>query len=391
MPRTPKNRSTLPAVCWDKAAVPLGLYIHVPFCVRKCPYCDFYSVARPDEEAVQAYVDAVVRELEAWAARLAPCRADTLYFGGGTPSLLTGAQIAQIIEAAAHGFGLNDAEITLEANPAEELDERLYAFAAAGGNRVSLGMQSAHDGELALLGRRHDAAAVWRAAEAVDRAGIDNFSLDAMLGLPGQNEAAVVQTVAAAAAVGAAHVSAYLLSIEPGTPFDARRAALGLPNEEQTVRLYEAVADALTARGYRHYEISNFARPGRESRHNLKYWSALPYLGVGPGAHSFVGGQRFAYARDWQAFVQGAQPVTSAPNASWADGSEEEYVLLRLRLAEGVVEEEFTARFGHTLPEDYRRQAAALPAGLAVVDNRGIRLTRRGWLVSNTVIAHILG
>ncbi len=377
--------------------MPIGLYIHVPFCVSKCPYCDFYSLPGLTEERADAYTAAVLRSLDEWAGRLdGKAAADTLYFGGGTPSLLGGERLARIIEAARRRFGLNRAEITLEANPADGLDETFRAFAAAGGNRVSLGMQSASADELRSLGRRHHPADVEKAVSAARQAGIGNLSLDLMLGLERQSVASVVASVQEAARLGAEHISAYLLKIEEGTPYAAKRDSLVLPDDDQTAELYLAACEALELAGYRQYEISNFARPGRESRHNLKYWNLDPYLGIGPSAHSFLNGQRFAYARDLAAFLHGngaesERPANDTPADAIAEGSEEEYVLLRLRLAEGLTEEGFRQKFGRPLPAVYRQRAAALPTQLVEADGSGIRLTRLGFLLSNALIARLIG
>lgn len=368
---------------------PIGLYIHVPFCLSKCPYCDFYSYAASNE-AMDAYTAAVERALADWAARIG-VPADTLYIGGGTPSLLGGARLARLVEAARRGFGLRDAEITLEANPADDLDETLRAFAAAGGSRLSLGMQSADPDELRLLGRRHTTADVERAVRDAVRAGLDNLSLDMMLGLPGQRPETVERSVAVCRELGASHVSAYLLKIEPGTPFAARE--LCLPDEDGAADLYLAAAGALEARGYAQYEISNFSRPGRESRHNLKYWDLQPYLGIGPAAHSLLSGRRFAYPRDTAAFLRGEPPVSEQPagrEAAIRENSPEEYLMLRLRLTAGLRADGFAARFGFPLPARWRQRAARLPAALVTADAEGIRLTREGFLVSNAVIARLL-
>lgn len=365
----------------------IGLYIHVPFCVSKCPYCDFYSLAA-DETAMDAYTAAAVRAVEDWGRRLHE-RADTLYFGGGTPSLLGPSRLTRLIEAAAAAFGLQGAEITLEANPADELAELFSAFAAAGGNRLSVGMQAADDGTLRRLGRRHTAAQTIRTAEDARRAGINNLSLDLMLAVPGQTVDDIERATGVLDAVGATHASAYLLKREPDTPF-GRHPPAGLPDDDAAAALYLAACEALERRGYKQYEISNFAREGCQSRHNLKYWNSDPYLGIGPSAHSFVAGRRFAYPRSLAAFLAGEEPLPEDPDDPIADAGPEEYALLRLRLTEGLTEAGYRERFGAPLPAEWRRRAAALPPGLVLCDSDGIRLTRRGFLVSNAVLASLL-
>lgn len=362
----------------------VGIYIHVPFCISKCPYCDFYSLA-VDEETMDRYTEAVRRQLRRYEGRFT---ADTLYFGGGTPSLLGGARLAAIVREATRLFGLSDAEITMEANPADDLTETFAAFAAAGGNRVSLGLQAADDGALQWLGRRHTVAQVEAAVTAARRAGIDNLSLDLMLGLEAQTAPQVRHSVAACAEMGASHMSAYLLKIEENTPF-ARRE-LSLPDEETTAELYETACDALDAQGYRQYEISNFARNGRVSRHNLKYWNCDPTVGIGPAAHSFFGGRRLSMPRDLSAFLQGRQPSPEPDDDAIGDNTLTEYAMLRLRLTEGLTEEGCRARFGVGIPTEWRRRAARLPQDKIVCDDAGIRLTRQGFLLSNALLAAIL-
>ncbi len=366
---------------------PIGLYVHVPFCLSKCPYCDFYSLARPTEEQLDAYAARVCAALDEWAARLPDTTADTLYFGGGTPALLGGERLALVIDRARARFGLADAEITLEANPADDLHDTLAAFAAAGGNRLSLGMQSACAEELAILGRRHTPTDVERTVVDARAVGIENISLDMMLGISGQTEASAHHSARVAAALGASHVSAYLLKVEPNTPYG--RCTPPLPDEDVTADLYLAAMDELDTLGYQQYEISNTALEGRESRHNLKYWLSEPYLGIGPAASSCLGGRRFAYPRDLAGFMNGSEPVDE-PSASIAVGSPTEYALLRLRLTEGIDAADYAARFGEPISSAWRERAASLPPTLVTQDAAGIRLTREGFLLSNTLLTHIL-
>lgn len=369
----------------------IGLYIHIPFCVSKCPYCDFHSAALGTplqaQTALDAYTDGLLRSLHTWSQRL-PVTADTLYFGGGTPSLMGGERLARVIAEAQHLFGLRDAEITMEANPADNLADTFSAFAAAGGNRLSLGMQSAIPSELSLLGRRHTPADVARTVADARRAGIENISLDVMLGIGGQTVDTACQSVDTAAELGATHLSAYLLKIEPGTPYGA--CPPDLPTEDESVDLYHAAFERMERHGYCQYEISNAALPGRESRHNLKYWLSQPYLGIGPAASSCIGGHRFTYPRDTAYFLGGGDPVED-PCDGAPVGSPEEYALLRLRLREGLTATDFAARFGRTLPADWLENAFRLPTSLVEADGETIRLTREGFLLSNTLISHIIG
>lgn len=368
----------------------IGLYIHIPFCVSKCPYCDFHSAALGTplqaQTALDAYTDALLRSLNVWAQRFS-VTADTLYFGGGTPSLMGGERLARVIAETQRLFGLQDAEITLEANPADNLADTFAAFSAAGGNRLSLGMQSAIPAELQLLGRRHTPADVARTVADARRAGVDNISLDVMLGIGGQTVATACESVDVAASLGATHLSAYLLKIEPNTPYGA--CPPDLPTEDESVDLYLAAFERMDSHGYRQYEISNVAKAGRESRHNLKYWQSKPYLGIGPAASSCVGGKRFTYPRDTAAFLAGNEPAED-PCDGAPVGSVEEYALLRLRLTEGLSAADFAARFGTSLPTEWVKNASALPTSMVVADTDGIRLTRDGFLLSNTLISRII-
>ena len=365
----------------------IGLYLHTPFCVSKCPYCDFYSAPPTSDAALDAYVAALLTAM-ARAGEETPLQANTLYFGGGTPSLLGGERLAALIRRADRCFGLlsHTPEITLEANPADNLADTLAAFAAAGGNRLSLGMQSIHPAELAVLGRRHTPADVARTVADAHRAGITNISLDVMLGISGQTMESALQSVERAAELGATHISAYMLKIEPDTPYGHRPPPL--PDEDLTAEMYLAVMERLDALGYAQYEISNTARAGFASRHNLKYWDSCPYLGLGPAASSCMGGRRFTYPRDTARFMAGGAPVED-PVADPPVGSPEEYALLRLRLTDGLSASDFTARFGTPLPAQWLQRAAALPRNLVVADGEGIRLTREGFLLSNTLTTHI--
>jgi oxygen-independent coproporphyrinogen-3 oxidase len=313
--------------------------------------------------------------------------ADTLYFGGGTPSLLGGNRLAALIDGARRQFGLPNAEITLEANPADGLYDTVAAFVAAGGNRVSMGVQAVGDRQLQQLGRRHTVAQVDTAVSDVHRAGVPNLSLDLMLGTPEQTETDVQHAVRRFADWGATHLSAYLLKLEPNTPFG--RTPPVIPDEDESATLYLTLCEAAETVGYRQYEISNFAKTGYESRHNLKYWRGEPYLGFGPAAHSFFDGKRFYYPRSLTDFVNGCAPLAEE-NDTIESGTADEYAMLWLRLREGVTEQDFTARFGTSIPDEWRARAGALPPHLVTVDDEGIRFSREGFLLSDPLIARIL-
>ena len=278
---------------------PLALYLHIPFCKSKCLYCDFYSLSR-GEETMDRYCAALSRHLAAWAPQAAGYTVDTVYFGGGTPSYLGHARLASLLETVFRHYRVDPgAEITLEANP-DSVGGRGSAAAlrAAGFNRVSLGLQSADDGELRAVGRVHTFAQAAQAMEDLRAGGFDNLSLDLIYGLPGQDLAGWGRTLEQTADLGPDHLSCYGLKVEEGTPLWRMRDSLDLPDDDLQADMYLDTVERLARRGYRQYEISNFARPGRESRHNLKYWQLAPYAGFGPGAHSDFGGERYACVRD---------------------------------------------------------------------------------------------
>lgn len=367
----------------------LGLYLHVPFCASKCPYCDFYSLSGQTDEDKDRYVQAMLASLHHWSAKL-NTTADTVYLGGGTPSLLGTHRLAALLTAARDAFHVPDnAEITMEANPGDDLGELLAAFAAVGGNRLSLGVQSVNDSHLRTLGRRHTVSDVDVAVNAAHHAGIQNLSFDLMLGTSGQTNADIRTAALRFAEWGACHVSAYLLKIENGTPY--ADSPPSLPDEDEAAALYLEAVAALGEQGYAQYEISNFAHPGFESRHNLKYWNSEPYLGIGPAAHSFLDGKRLYYPRSLPAFLAGCEPLPEAPDDTVIpENSPEEFAMLRLRLTEGLTENGYRARFGTSIPRAWREKAVALPPHLVITDDSGIRLTPDGFLVSDAILAQIL-
>ena len=359
----------------------LGLYFHIPFCASKCGYCDFYSF--PGTQAqMEEYTAALCEKITAFPAE----PVDTVYFGGGTPSLLGGARLAKILRAARVHFALTpDAEITAECNP-DSMDETLlYALREAGFNRLSIGVQSAHEDELRLLGRRHTFPQARAAVELAQACGFDNLALDLMYALPDQTTERVLQSVDALLELGPAHLSCYGLTLEEGTPLC--RARLEQPGEDAQAEMYLAICERLAAAGFEHYEISNFCRPGRRARHNAKYWDLSEYLGIGAAAHSYYRGRRFEYPRDAAAFVRGEPPVPE--EAVEGFDARAEYLMLRLRTSDGVSREEYTRRFGDFAPVE-RTLARLQSEGMTICGVAGCRLTERGFLVSNAIISLLL-
>ena len=346
------------------AAKPLGLYVHIPFCRQKCSYCDFYSLPH-SEEKMDAYTAALVRHLEEVAPQAAAHVVDTVYIGGGTPTYLGAARLKTILTAIRKRYRLShDAEITVEANPDSACDVKaLRTLHRAGVNRVSLGVQSADDALLRRIGRIHTFDQVKQAAQAIRKAGIRNLSMDLIYGLPGQTLDQWLDTLAEVLALDPQHISCYGLKLEEGTPLYLRREQETFPDDDQQAEMYLSAVDTLAQHGYEQYEISNFARPGFASRHNLKYWHMDEYAGFGPGAHSDMGGVRFAYIRDIDRYISG-QLVLSESETGETLARDFEYVMLSLRTAEGIdrayFERTYRQRFapwtrcsGSTRPPDW--------------------------------------
>ena len=364
-----------------------GVYIHVPFCDGKCPYCDFYSL-RGTDDLMDRYVAALKKTLFQWTEQHGREQADTVYFGGGTPSLLGAERLAALLTAVQNCFDLaGDAEITLEANPVS-VDETFFrAVRGAGFNRLSMGMQSGNEDELRFLGRKHTLQDVETAVQGARKAGFDNLSLDLMLGLPGGNEEKLKNSIDFADRLGADHISAYLLKIEPGTPFAAQK--ITVPEDDEAADQYLFCVNELGKLGYSQYEISNFAKPGRESRHNLVYWHGEEYLGFGPGAHSFYQGKRFFYPRDLEGFLAGNPPRDDGEGGSFS-----EYAMLNLRLTEGLQREKCIAKFGSSgqaLFDQILKNTKKCPPGLVRADSDSISFTPEGFLVSNALLLQLLG
>lgn len=360
-----------------------GIYIHIPFCRSKCPYCDFYSF-KGEKEQKDGYLKAVLCHLKEYENKVK--QVDTVYFGGGTPSVFGGERLRAIIEYIKEHFSLEDAEITVECNPSSVTEELMENLAKAGVNRISMGMQSAVDSERKALGRLSGTLDVKNALRTVKNAGIDNISLDIMLGVPGQTMESLDESLDFLFSADIRHISAYMLKIEEGTPFAKAEKSLALPDEDEVCDMYLHTVKRLSEKGFEQYEVSNFALKGFESRHNLKYWKCEEYIGIGPSAHSFYEGRRFYYERDFQSFVTGAVPTDDGEG-----GSEEEYIMLALRLKEGLSDKKFRERYGKSLPESISQKAENFSKqGLLTVNDGTVSLTAEGFLVSNYIIGELL-
>ena len=373
---------------------PLGLYIHIPFCKQKCTYCDFYSL--PGAEArMEDYTEALCAHLAELAPYAAGYLADTVYFGGGTPSYLGEKQLVRILKTILKKYHVTkDAEITLEANPAAAGDGKtLKALRKARITPISLGMQSACGEELLEIGRVHTADQTAAAVDAARRAGFRNLSLDLIYGLPRQTMSQWQKNLEAAVSLGPEHLSCYGLKVEEGTPLFDRREEADLPGDETQADLYLYAVEYLASQGYRQYEISNFAREGYASRHNLKYWTLGEYMGFGPGAHSDLGGARYAYEKDLEGYIRGVrehEPLLAESDRIPPMDRDIEWLMLGLRTVYGLdpraFENRFRRRFRCFLPflEECRE------AGYAVCEEDRWHLTPRGFLVSNQIIGGVL-
>jgi oxygen-independent coproporphyrinogen-3 oxidase len=385
----------------------LALYLHIPFCTAKCGYCDFNSYAHLDH-LVPEYTPALIRELGLWAPAARSFQVRTVFFGGGTPSLTSLADLNAITRAVREQYDVaSDAEWTLEANPGELTAEHLAGMRALGINRLSIGVQSLHDDELELLDRIHTADRALEAIEAARAAGFDNLNLDFIFGLIGQPLARWQATLERALSLRPEHLSCYALTVEPGTAlyYQVAKGALPEPDPDVVADQYEWTRDRLAAAGYEHYELSNWALPGRECRHNLVYWHAEPYLGLGAGAHSFFAGQRFANVDAPNRYVelvnathderaaQGHATMQQIKGGEQPDEATQraDAMILGLRLMEGVSAAEFAARFGVAVQAEFGSAIERhLALGLLEWAGDRLRLTTRGQLLSNEVFVDLL-
>ncbi len=367
-----------------------GVYIHIPFCKSKCPYCDFYSYRCKTEEQ-KKYIEALIDEINT-SERVSDFlkvefKADTLYIGGGTPSVLSGDDLTRIITASKKRFNIKDsAEITVECNPGSDIEALVPCFKKTGVNRISLGMQSAVDSERRILGRSADKKRITEVIKLLKNNGIDNISLDIMLGIPSQTSGTLKETLEFAIACEVKHISAYILKIEEGTFFDTHREKYDFPDDNVVCDLYEQCAETFENAGFSHYEISNFAIPGYESRHNTKYWELQNYLGIGAAAHSYIDGKRFYFKSDTESFINGEKAIFDG-----FGGDSDEYIMLKLRLKKGLNIQALKKLYGEKSADKIIKKAPLYKEqGFVKFDGENISLTRKGFLVSNSIIAELI-
>lgn len=393
----------------------LELYLHIPFCVRKCAYCDFLSHT-PEKGEIEAYVKALKEEITSYKNIFDSCQVSTIFFGGGTPSLLTAEQMKEILDGVRTHFRLEDtAEITMELNPGTATRGNLIGYRSAGVNRLSIGLQSVHDKELKLLGRIHDYQTFLNTYQAAREAGFENINVDLISAIPGQSVESWEESLRTVVGLNPEHLSAYSLIIEEGTPFyeiygeknqeteqihgeKQREEKEKLPSEEEERLMYERTREILAEYGYQQYEISNYAKPGYECRHNLGYWERVPYLGLGTGASSLIRYQgkeyRFHHVTEVEEYIKLAgtpEKLVREPEEVVRRAQIEEFMFLGLRKSQGIGKSEFRKRFGVPIEEIYgdilQKQERQ---GLIRTGVEQISLTERGMDLSNYVFAQYL-
>lgn len=376
----------------------LGLYFHIPFCRSKCAYCDFYSFVPSGEEIMEHYVQTLLLHMQDYSDCAGDRVCDTVYIGGGTPTVLPTELLVRLVKGIKKNFNLSaNPEFTIEANPATLTPDMLKKLRRAGVNRLSIGLQSGDNRELRALSRIHTRADFEQSYRMARAAGFDNISVDLMFGIPGETMDSLMRNLRYVTHLGVDHISLYNLKLEPGTPLFEHKSELVLPDEDTEADMYLGAVEYLNSEGYPQYEISNFALPGRQSRHNLKYWNCYEYLGFGPAAHSYFNDVRFSYTRNIEAYITGVENPTA--DVSIIDQSEEiparerigEYVMLRMRLARGVRFDDFRYRFGADFEELYGRKLVPyMRGGFVRKTDGGVCLTPKGMFVSNYILSDIL-
>ncbi len=374
----------------------LGLYVHFPFCINKCPYCDFYS--RTDHTDISRYTSALILQMQDYAFAASRHDIDSVFFGGGTPTAIPVNQILRIIDGIYDNFNVrSDVEFTIEANPATVTASELRKLRRAGVNRVSIGLQSANENELKALGRIHTYEDFEKSFKAARKAGIDNISVDLMYGIPDQTPESFAETLKKVVSLNPEHISIYSLKIEEGTPFDKIKDTLVLPDEDAECQMYSEAVAFLEENGLEQYEISNFAKPGRQCVHNLRYWNCEEYIGFGPGAHSYFGDRRFAYKRSTEDYVKNMEypgSVKDILSENYEIKATErigEYVMLRMRLKEGVDTEFFAATFGLDFERIFGKHLDLYSKGGFMAKNgRCWSFTPKGMFVSSYILSTML-
>jgi len=370
----------------------LGLYLHFPFCISKCPYCDFNSYQLKEDNQISSYIFALYQEITAYSQKLKKNNIKTIYLGGGTPTILSGVQIYNILEFCKDKFNIDkNAEITIEANPGTLDDKKIKLLTESGINRLSLGAQSFNDLLLKKLGRIHNTQDIIDSYYLAREKGFNNINIDIIFALPDQTTKDLQITLEKAISLKPDHLSLYNLTIKPGTEYykKYKKGKLNLPNEDEEFDMYNWAINFLEENNFEHYEIANFARPYKRSIHNLIYWQNKPYLGIGAGAYSFIKGYRYMNyenpARYIKEIMSGKLPVDNGEKLSLRKRMIET-IILGLRTKDGVGNKKFKTRFGVNLNDIFPEQIIKLVnLGLLQKDKYKIKLTKKGIFLANTV------
>ena len=373
----------------------IGLYVHIPFCLRKCRYCDFATYPLRSD-LMEPFLSALETEAESVGAEVQGA-VKTLFFGGGTPSLLDGPQMDRLMDALRRSFNIQpQAEITLEANPETADEPRLRAYRNAGVNRLSIGAQTFDDAALKQLDRTHSSEQISRAYQNARNAGFENINLDMMFALPGQTMRKWQEDARRALSLDPEHLSVYNLTIEPKTVFHYwnRQGRLSLPDEDLQADMYEWTLDEMERAGYPYYELSNFAKPGSECEHNLRYWRNKPHAGIGPGACGYLNGERTANTRGTRSYIkrieEGRDPIVERERLA-GKAARAETIRQGLRMRSGVPLTEYARRYGLNLLDDFQVEIEQVTRlGLTKLADGALRLTRRGVLLANEAFLRLL-
>ena len=368
---------------------PIALYVHIPFCIRKCRYCDFCSYPVGNIGWRREYLNALISEIKDYRGMGLSLK--TLFFGGGTPSLLSSSELSEILSAIKEVFDTSPlSEVTLEVNPGTLTEQNARAFINHGINRFSIGLQTIHENELKSLGRIHSFDEFLSSYKLLRGLGADNISIDLMYGIPEQTVESFRQTLAEVISLSPEHVSVYGLILEEGTPIYEQRESLAIPDEDTECDMYELACSLLSEAGYKHYEISNYSREGYRSRHNLVYWRAEEYIGVGVSAHSYFGGKRIANTGNAREYIDSFRSVRTAEVISGQE-SAKELLMLGLRLSEGFSLSEYEKRFGESFLEGREELIGQyVSLGLMTKSEDRLSLTEKGFYLSNSIIASLI-
>lgn len=363
----------------------IGLYIHIPFCKSKCPYCDFFS-GKASENDYEDYTRLLSDKIIKWGEKCKNHIVSSIYFGGGTPSILGAKSLASLQSIIITHFNVaDDAEITVEVNPDSGKELDFCLLKKLGFNRISVGMQSAVEAELKALGRIHSTDDAMITVKRAKTAGINNISLDLMLGIPYQTDESLKKSIEFCVACDVTHISSYILKIEEGTKFEKLKDKLPFLNDDRQAQLYLLAVEMLETLGYKQYEISNFSKPGFESRHNINYWKCGEYIGIGPSAHSFFEGKRFYYNRSINDFAQ------DKIHFDCLGGDKEEFIMLSLRLKDGLNFEEYKQKYKEDFSCDKLQVIKKYSKlGYMEIKNQSCSFTPKGFLVSNTIISELI-